>query len=162
MNIFATYDCPVKSALVLDDLRLNKMIVESAQMLSAVMHKNNIKGNWYKPAYLKHPCTIWAGISKENYLWLCTHALAMCMIFEETNKKIHGSERILLRLKEMSSRLQSSQLTPFEDCTTFKLRTDLSVTERYKLYLVEKWEDDLRVKRIPTWRCRKIPEFYNP
>ncbi len=156
MNIFASYDCPVKSALALDDLRVNKMIVENAQMLSGVMHKRGIKGDWYKPAYLKHPCTIWAGMTKQNYLWLCTHALALCIIFEQTHNKIHGSERILLRLKEMSSRIESSHLTEFEDCTNLKHKTDIPVTQRYQEYLCAKWRNDIKT---PTWNMRKKPEF---
>ena len=34
MNIFALDKCPMQSAQWLDDIRKNKMILESAQMLS--------------------------------------------------------------------------------------------------------------------------------
>ncbi len=156
MNIFATYDCPVKSALVLDDLRLNKMILESTQMLSTVVHELGVNG-FYKPAYRKHPCTIWAKTSKENYLWLATHALAMCMIFEDTRNKIHGCEPLLLRLKALAHRVNSSYRTEFEDCTNLKHMYQIPVTERYRLYLCNKWDNDLNK---PTWYKSKKPEFY--
>src|SRR4029077_5191734 len=38
MNIFATSPDPIRSAQALDDFRLNKMIVESCQILSAALH----------------------------------------------------------------------------------------------------------------------------
>ena len=37
MNIFALDQCPMQSALWLDDIRKNKMILESAQMLSTAV-----------------------------------------------------------------------------------------------------------------------------
>lgn len=40
MNIFASYECPIKSAQYLDTLRCNKMILESAQILSTVLFEH--------------------------------------------------------------------------------------------------------------------------
>lgn len=39
MNIFATDPCPIKSAQFLDDKRVIKMILESAQMLCTALHQ---------------------------------------------------------------------------------------------------------------------------
>ena len=44
MNIFATHDCPIESARWLDDKRLIKMILESAQLLcNALNHYNYLE-----------------------------------------------------------------------------------------------------------------------
>jgi hypothetical protein len=42
MNIFALSECPEQSALWLDDIRKNKMILESAQMLSTAIRSGGL------------------------------------------------------------------------------------------------------------------------
>ncbi len=51
------------------DQHLIKMILESTQILSTVLHLNDIK-TLYKPSHQKHPCVIWTGQSLQNWLWL--------------------------------------------------------------------------------------------
>ena len=66
MNIFAFDKCPMRSALWLDDIRKNKMILESAQMLSTAVRAlcPDTTLEVYKTAYLNHPCSKWARQSK--------------------------------------------------------------------------------------------------
>ena len=54
MNIFAFDKCPMRSALWLDDIRKNKMILESAQMLSTAVRAlcPDTTLEVYKTAYL--------------------------------------------------------------------------------------------------------------
>ena len=158
MNIFATSDSPIDCAIVLDDIRLNKMIVESGQMLSSALYKNNICDIFYKPAYLKHPCTIWASTTKQNFQWLLDHGLAMCVTFEMITGKVHKTERVLWNMRDYSLFMPSSHRTEFEDCTYFKGRIDIDVHEKYKLHLNHKWQQDAD----PKWSKRKIPDFFVP
>ncbi len=51
------------------DQRVIKMILESTQILSTVLHLNGINGP-YKPSHQQHPCIIWARQSLQNWLWL--------------------------------------------------------------------------------------------
>ena len=46
MNIFATSPSPDTSALWLDDVRKNKMILETAQLLSASVRINSMSKAW--------------------------------------------------------------------------------------------------------------------
>ncbi len=39
MNIFVTDSCPIQSAQVLDDSRLNKMLLESVQLMEFTIYE---------------------------------------------------------------------------------------------------------------------------
>lgn len=60
-DIFVTDHCPRISAQALDNKRVVKMILETAQLLSTAIfiNTNMAYDNIYKPTHLKHPCTIW-------------------------------------------------------------------------------------------------------
>lgn len=89
MNIFAFTPEPARAPRFLDDRRLQKMTIETGQILSAV-HKEfsppyflfSIEKEpipyWNKfydfPSSVRlHPCTYWAMASKRNYTWLATY-----------------------------------------------------------------------------------------
>ena len=60
MNIFITSFNSKEAASHLDDLRLNKMILETAQLLSSAYR--NLFGDddlLYKDTHFNHPCAIW-------------------------------------------------------------------------------------------------------
>ena len=81
MNIFATDSNPIIAARNLCDKHINKMIVESAQMLANGFSlerlaqddvPRNQKGEPRTHGYSKHPCTIWAYETTDNMEWLCS------------------------------------------------------------------------------------------
>lgn len=155
MNIFATSISPVESALALDDKRLNKMILESAQMLSTALRRHGVgNGPHYRSAYQNHPCTLWTGNTRKNYLWLCDHALAMCAIYSATRKRTHSCERVIQFCYRMSDKIKSGELKDFTDCT--KINLDLPITQKYKVCLKLKWDNDIQT---PTWKNRKVPDW---
>ncbi len=51
------------------DPHVIKMILESTQILCTVCVDNGIPSP-YKPTHKKHPCTLWAGESLDNWEWL--------------------------------------------------------------------------------------------
>ena len=86
MNIFATDENPIIAARNLCDKHINKMIVESAQMLANGFSlerlaqddvPRNQKGEPRTHGYPKHPCTLWTYETTGNMDWLCSHALEM-------------------------------------------------------------------------------------
>ncbi len=77
MNIFVVDEDPEIAARQLCDKHVVKMILESAQMLCTVALEHGYEDAPYKKAHPKHPCTLWAGKSAENWQWLITHGLAM-------------------------------------------------------------------------------------
>ena len=81
MNIFVLHRNPVKSAEMMCDKHVVKMILESAQMLSTVHHLNGSDldlDTLYKPTHKHHPSTVWASEHEDNYIWLYKHFLALC------------------------------------------------------------------------------------
>ena len=99
MNIFVLDYNPQVAATYHCDKHVVKMILESAQILCAVHRKVYLKAMKkqstpyemeqsliaerlikeipYKLTHANHPCTIWAGESKQNYLWLTELAEAL-------------------------------------------------------------------------------------
>lgn len=96
MNIFYFYPCPTLSAQAQPDKMLVKMPLETAQMLSTAHRELDgdeyaDANNLYKRAYWNHPCTIWARETKENYLWLYKHFIALGNEYYYRYQKRHAS-----------------------------------------------------------------------
>tara|TARA_R110000851_G_scaffold110632_2_gene233477 strand:+ start:298 stop:912 length:615 start_codon:yes stop_codon:yes gene_type:complete len=99
MNIFVLDENPVKAAFLVDDIRLPKMCLETCQMLATALHKlgvpdrhlpHTLKGTPYRPTHMNHPCTIWAGQSRQNFEWLVRHGIALCREFTRRFGKMHA------------------------------------------------------------------------
>jgi len=79
------------------------MVLESAQMLSIAGNKV-ISGldqtKIYKTtAYTKHPCTLWAGRSLTNFIWLIEHSLEIGKEYNRRYKKHHKSLDVIMYIK---------------------------------------------------------------
>lgn len=71
MNIFILdYDIKLCAKSMVDS-HIVKMITEHAQMMSTVVRQNGVDIG-YKETHSKHPCTLWAGKSLTNWLYLRT------------------------------------------------------------------------------------------
>ena len=167
MNIFTTDISPVKSAINLDDIRVNKMIIESAALLANAIKFHGgsdtdlpISKITNKPfktnAWQNHPCCLWVKQNKSNYIWLLDHT---CSLIEEmfyrkgtTHSMIHNIEI----LKNGSKLIPDGDLTKFVNCTPYKQETD--AVSAYKMTMAYKWEHDYRQ---PKWTLRHKPDWYN-
>ena len=72
------------------------MVTESAQMLSTVhhIHQTSTPGFLsllYKPCHQKHPCTLWAAESLDNYTWLWQHYHALSKEYTKRYGKQHAA-----------------------------------------------------------------------
>jgi hypothetical protein len=76
LNIFFLADKLPECAQYHCDKHVVKMILEYTQILCTVLSVHGILTP-YLPTHQKHPCTIWAGISLDNWSWLrsLTHEL---------------------------------------------------------------------------------------
>lgn len=164
MNIFVTSYCPAQSARWLDDKRVNKMIVETAQMLSGVIRScvvphylNNhpFERHLYQATHMRHPCSIWAGQSYDNAKWLLDHGLALSDIYTRKTGKEHASRTTLTAVFVLLDRadFEHHAKTPFANCArNTEKGIDFShvwdTVEAYKLYLALRWASDVRT---PTW-----------
>lgn len=163
MNLFAFDDSPWQSALWLDDVRKNKMILEAAQMLSTAVRFNDpfTKLPVYKAAYVSHPCTKWVRASRENFGW--------CLKWMDALGKQKGGGHKSLGLLESflsyydHGSFRQEDRTPFANCARNMERgVDFSKVEdtclAYRLYMVERWkENNIRL----TWKWGEEPAWRN-
>ena len=161
MNIFALSECPEQSALWLDDIRKNKMILESAQMLSTAIRWLDPDTTLpvYKLAYINHPCSKWARRSRGNFKWLLSH---MFHLFSQRDRP-HSSARLLEHLDYYSHNgyFPNEDLTPFANCArNLERGVDYSdvddVHQAYRMYMNDRWKE----KKITlTWRWGEEPDW---
>ena len=161
MNIFAFDPDPWTCALWLDDVRKNKMILESAQLLSSAVAIND--PSWaskvYKPTHLGHPCAKWAMGSRGNFQWLTEYMDNLSYQFGK-----HKSADLLPVFKDywLEGWFPSEAQTPFPNCAanaslgiSFKYVEDTHLA--YRLYISERWKRDTinlswTYGEEPTWR----------
>ena len=95
MNIFFLDKSPELAAKYLCDKHVPKMLLESSQMLSTAIqrHLGGTIGELYKPAYPKHPMTIWVGDNKNNFKWALENASFINKQYEVRFNKNHKSNR---------------------------------------------------------------------
>ena len=113
MNIFVVDEDPEVAARQLCDKHVVKMILESAQMLCTVALEHGFNAP-YKKAHPKHPCTLWAGKSPENWSWLIAHGLAMAEEYTRRYGRTHKSEAVIKWCARLPIQFGASPgLTPF-------------------------------------------------
>ena len=97
MNIFFLHKDPQWAANALCDKHVPKMLLEAAQMLSTAVQANAKERleDLYKPAYPKHPMTIWVGHTQQNFIWALENAVFISQEYYKRFNKLHKSSRII-------------------------------------------------------------------
>jgi hypothetical protein len=156
MNIFVTSIDPVACAKALDDKRLVKMVLETAQLLSTVHRRFNtaIADMVYKPTHQYHPCSVWLAQSLGNYDWLLAHFNALCAEYTYRYGRKHMSEdKFATLFNRVKPRYELLGITPFANCTPYK---DIKDTlDAYRQTMRDKWREDMN----PCWSKRGQPDW---
>lgn len=161
MNVFATDKCPIKSAKFLDDARVNKMVLETAQILSTVVRGLGINDSrLYKSTHSHHPVVKWTGSTLGNFKWLIEHFRALSEEKIARTGKEH-STAIRFQYGEVFTQLVqdstlSGNLEGFVNCAANNIvgvsyKHLENTTLAYKLYLKDRWKTD---KREPKWSIK--------
>lgn len=152
MNIFFTDECPIKCAENLDDKRVVKMVLETAQLLSTAINEHGGSAP-YKSTHVNHPSAIWARQSKENYWWLIDHFVALCHEYKSRYGRDHKCSDYINDFIALQPNFEINNMTEKPNCAanrtlgiSYKSIQDIYLA--YKLYLNDRWEND---KRTPTW-----------
>lgn len=163
MNIFVLDEDPEISAVMHQDLHVNKMILESAQILSTVHRLNKGSEKVYKKAFEKHPCTLWACKNKSNYNWLLQLAKNLVLEKEYRTGKSHASALYIRgELSKIPSGLRNSsnKLTQFATAMPEVYVEENPVNSYRNYYIGEKlffnWGKGIREAR---WTGREIPNW---
>ena len=109
MNIFFLAECPYKSAEMMVDKHVVKMIVETAQLLSTAHRLLDGHGEkyiindsretlLYKVTHRNHPSSIWARTSLENYNWLADHLDGLLREYTYRYNRIHKTSALMYSL----------------------------------------------------------------
>lgn len=158
MNIFYTDTNPVSSAQALDDRRLNKMVLETAQILNTVARVRCGLDVPYKPTHESHPCVRWAGANRWNFQWLMEHGIALSAEYTFRRGRLHGAFKPMIEAHQALDFLTAlGNVEPPPNCTTFKRVLDTA--NAYRHYLNWKWMSDTRP---PAWTRRGCPFWYTP
>ena len=163
MNIFAVDSNPVSAAQMLCDKHINKMIIESCQMLCTAMHiRGSSRPGPYRATFKNHPCTVWAATSRENWQWLFDHALAL---YNEKVFRFGGThkcyDRVLTYDFDMDVEWPEIGITPFARAIKKDLypelltSTDDTILVYQEFYRRDKrpfavWQ---RGRSAPAWWC---------
>ncbi|HOW29735.1 MAG TPA: pyrimidine dimer DNA glycosylase/endonuclease V [archaeon] len=155
MQIFILDKGPIKAAKMLCDKHVVKMIVESAQILSTVHHLFDSKHKHlvYKKTHERHPCVIWAGTSKQNYLWLLEHLHALIEEYEYRYNKKHKTTEIKKILENYPKNIPDIGLTPFAQAIPEEYRQKNAVKAYREFYKKEK-------SHFAKWTKRESPIWF--
>ena len=120
MNRFIIEDEEHKIARSLCDQHIVKMPLEEAQMLcTAVWHHAPYyaeEHDLYKPVHQKHPCTLWAMHSRNNFTY--AYILYCLMLEEYTYRygKNHGASKHRYAIREGAKFLPELGITKHPQC----------------------------------------------
>lgn len=165
MNIFTSYECPVKSAQALPDNLCTKMVLESAQMLCTAHYVLDGVQKKYKPSHMNHPCSIFVRESEENYNWLYSHFVALCDEYSFRTGRVHATSSLLEELKTAPKNISNRPLSIDFMCMPDEYKKTLCVHKNYQIYLANKIKDwEQRTDKRPIvakWTKRNKPSWYN-
>lgn len=144
MNIFVLDTNPVIAAQMQCNQHVVKMVLETAQILSTIC------GGPYKPTHAKHPCVLWAGANRTNFMWLKRHGLALCTEYTARYGKRHKCQDVI-----ESSVLPASLpvgVSPFVQCMPDEFK-DRDPVQAYRKYYHSK-------ASFATWKTQP-PYWWN-
>ena len=163
MNIFAISRSVKRCARTLDDKRLNKMILEAAQVICTVLNlEADEQVTPYKNSHVGNACTLWAARDRENLYWLYNLGIAYG---EEIIHRFGRKHACHLLLEGLTFKFpEFDQCSGDPDSFHNGARhqglgldfTHLPVHRAYKTYLAARWPGD---KRKPVWTKRERPSW---
>jgi len=169
MNVFYTSTNIYECASHLDDKRLNKMIVETAQLLStAARHRLGPTvcdhAGIYKATHRNHPWAVWARDNPTNYDRLWNLLTAYLLEYQMRFNKTHATGNISFTLYQMRSQIwpkfeylsERPEQTEMPKCFHPLVSRSLPICDGYRETLRLKWIFDIRK---PTWTKRAKPGF---
>lgn len=170
MNIFVLHENPRIAAQYHCDKHVVKMILETAQMLGSAVIRHGAQpeqmpltqsGKPYKGGYHYHPCTVWAGDTRDNFQWLCQLGFYLCAEYTKRYHKVHSCEPKITHLSKLSNLIPDGKLTEFavaisedSNCRLLPLFEQKSVVEKYRAYYnCDKSGFATWKTNTPSWYC---------
>ena len=152
MNIFVLDTDITKCAQYHCDKHVNKMILESVQMLCTVLNERGLPTP-YKSTHRKHPCVNWLDQSYDNFLWLAdlAEALNREYRFRYSKKRDHAS--IAVQRDILHHTYESQGLTEFAQAMPDEYKVPGDAVSAYRaFYRGEKYH-------FARWTRRPVPDW---
>ena len=157
MNIFLSQNTITDSVKDLDDLRLQKQLVEVYQLLTLAI-KEQQEGHEIKAGHYHHPVYLYY---KRNIPFLIGYGYECCKEYKYRFGKEHKlymyfscRERYLCSVTYIPFYMEGSKGQPNY------IRTCDNVYALFQAKLCKKWDADKLKGREPRWTNRDVPEFY--
>lgn len=171
MNIFYLDKDPTKAAEYMINVHVNKMIIESSQLLANCYTPEQLdkapktqSGKTRKYSYYNHPCAIWVRNSLDNFNWTVQHAIALVNERQYRFDKNHFSSEFINWCNNNQPNLDSFGLTPpaqaFKKGVWDHLIDINNPVEAYRRYYVADKRFDKNGKNILQYSKRDIPPFW--
>jgi hypothetical protein len=165
MNIFALHQDPIRAAHYQCDRHVVKMVLETAQLLSTVCHElipfPYLQSNIYRPTHKNHPCTKWASLSCDNYMWLCEHGVGLAEAYTKRYHKTHKSISIINKCMDLYPFLDfeggGSGPTSFAMAMPDQYMSDNAVVSYREYYIHEKSRFAKWKLGTPKWFLLRDP-----
>lgn len=163
MNIFAVSPDPLICAKYLDDRRLVKMVLETAQILSTA---RIVKGKSapYKLTHQSHPVVVWAKKKYVHRVWL---AFLLREYYMEYRLRFRKEHQAWIKMEKCVAPYLRQPLPvnlKFANCAahagysvSFKHISD--VHKAYKLYLKKRWKLENKDGYKPRFTSRNAPKI---
>jgi hypothetical protein len=165
MNIFWLDNDLEKAAIAHCDKHVVKMILESAQLLSGVIHSiNNDYGpifdtsKVYRATHMNHPCAVWTRASSSNYCALLKLLEHLLTEYTYRYGKVHKTTAVYYELEH----LRDSVLAALPSAPTPR---PLAMPDEFKgLDAVESYRQYYKYKYgviSMKWTMRNAPDWLN-
>jgi hypothetical protein len=169
MNIFVTDPCPIKAAKNLANKHSSRMPLETAGMLAFAFGEDQcVVANKRSNRHYKHPASIWARQSRENFEWLLEHGMEQSKEYRRRYKREHKSEADITWMARNYKKMvdfQELQITPYARCfSSFKEElqdVEDAIMAYRQFYILDKkdfakWPS---LEEIPNWWIEQSNEF---
>lgn len=153
MNIFVLDKDPVISAQQQVDKHVVKMPLESAQMLCSALIRHGLTDTPYRQAHKNHPCTLWAGDNRSNFMWLVQHGIALSQEYTRRYGKRHKSQDVIEWCSGQVDKIPGGNLTDHRLAMPDQYKTDCVVTSYRDYYFNEKY-------KLASWTKSKPPQWW--
>ena len=134
------------------DKHVVKMILESTQMLSSVHTRYESDLAPYKPVHQKHPCTLWAGETVDNYNYLLNLAEELCAEYTYRYGKIHKCQNVIATISKPPVKLTKRGLTAPAQAMPYQYKHSDPIQAYRDYSFYEK-------NRFAIWKSRPTPSF---
>ena len=163
MNIFCLDRDPYVSAEMMCDKHIVKMIIETCQILSAVVDRyyyetcskdENLPQ--YPKAHKKHPSTLWAKESRDNTRWLIKHLHGLVHEYTKRYDKKHKMDSYYKKYIELVEKCSfpKKDMTEFVQAITNKdLHRDDPIDGYREYYNKEK-------SKFAKWKLGNVPYWF--